>query len=507
MFPTSLGKKSYIARAPEKDLAQSAPSVRPPVPSDLTPLPASAPLTPIRQAGTEETKNEPDSVDDLDFALVHGSQSTIASCDTFSNGDEEELALPTYNPSEVRLSILTEFPECATRAKAQDLLINALKMGNDTHQQLIKFLLIPRTYSGSTPGNYCIPEGRREQATTLLKQQFIAATIQLILEESLMYIVEYSDSFYTVNDYYNGLFEKLERLRAGDQIKAIFRCCIGGVQTNELLYRECLNGLTVYLPQTKDKLMDDSCFALPSGLSEIASKVKAYKNNHETQKRNEAEAIKSLARCVPTFADSQNQLTVGYQVSLKSKAKSLVSKTRGNQEGIPYHHHGIKAKQLAKLAGLASLYYTEPLTQSTMPLIALQYGNGAIYQQLIKPNVAPWLLEAKNHKKLAATHYEPLLRAHGKKETSEIIERIRRLDCRGEILRGAEKDAYQYLQYWHRKNNRLQISTQAPEEKFLNRMMTSFIRLANSTTLFSAREKEVIQILGANQSRKSTRIR
>ena len=492
---TSLGKKSYIVPAPEQDLAQSAPNVRPPVLNDLTALPASAPSTPVHQAGTEETKNEPASVDDLDFALVHGSQSSIASCGTFSNGDEEELALPTYNPSKVRSLILSEFTECATRAKAQDLLINALKMGDDTHQQLIEFLLIPRTYSGSTPGNHYIPEGRREQATTLLKQQFIAATIQLILEESLMYIVEYSDSFYTVDDYYNGLLEKLKRLRTGDQIKAIFRCCIGSVQANKLLYREYLNGLTVYLPQTKDKLMDDSCFALPSGLSGIASIIETFKKNHRTQKRNEEEAVRSLVRCVPTFADSQNQLMGGYRVELKIKAKNLVSKTRGNQEGIPYNYHGITAEQLTELAGLASLYYTEPLTQSTMPLIALQYGNGAIYQQLIKPNVLPWLLEAKNHKKLAVTFYEPLLHAHGKKEINEIIERIRRLDCRGEILRGAEKDAYQYLQYWHRKNNRLQISTQAPEDGLLNKMMTSFIRLANSTTIFSAREKEVNKFL------------
>ena len=491
MFPTSLGKNSYVAPAPEKDLAQSAPDVRPPVPRNLTAQRATAPSTPVRQTGTEETENEPASDGEYNFALVHGSQSSIASYGTYSNGDEEELALPTYNPSEVRSLILSEFTECATRAKAQDLLINALKMGDDTHQQLIEFLLIPRTYSGSTPGNHCIPEGRREQATTLLKQQFIAATIQLVLEESLMYIVEYSDSFYTVDDYYNGLLEKLERLRADNQIKAIFRCCIGSVQANDSLYRECLNSLTVYLPQTKDELMGDSCFALPSGLSEIASKVETYKKNHEKQKRKEEEAVGSLVRCVPTFADSQNQLTLGYQASLKSKAKILVSKTRGNQEGIPYHYHGITAERLTELAGLASLYYTEPLTQSTMPLIALQYGNEAIYQQLIKPNVAPWLLEAKNHKKLAATFYEPLLRAHGKKETGEIIERIRRLDCRGEILRGAEKDAHQYLQYWHRKNNRLQTSTQAPEDGLLNKMMTSFIRLANSTTLFSAREKEM----------------
>ena len=491
MLPNSLGRKSYAAQVREKNLSQSAPGVKPPVPRDLMAPPARAFSTPVRQADTEETKNEPASDGDLDFALVHGSQSSIASCGTFSNGDEEEPALPTYNASEVRLSILTEFPECATRAKAQDLLINALKMGNDTHQQLIEFLLMPRIYSGSTPGNHYITEGRREQATTFLKQQFIAATIQLVLEESLMYIVEYSDSFYTVDDYYNGLLEKLERLRTGDQIKAIFRCCIGSVQVNKLLYRECLNGLTVYLPQTKNKLMDDSCFALPSGLSGIASRVETFKNNHRTQKRNEEEAVRLLANCDPTFADSQNQLTAGYQVSLKSKAKILVLEIRGNQEGIPYHYHGINADRLTELAGLASLYYTEPLTQSTMPLIALQYGNGAIYQQLIKPNVAPWLLETKNHKKLAATLYEPLLHAHGKKETSEIIERIRRLDCRGEVLRGAEKDAHQYLQHWHRKNNRLQISTQAPEDGFLNKMMTSFIRLANSTTLFSAREKEM----------------
>lgn len=391
------------------------------------------------------------------------------------------------------------------RNTAQQLLIDALKTGNNHYFDLVSLLL---------DDSACYEELQNElhtlfvdnQAVLLpLKQHLcILSAMQDILRDVHNLITKTEKPFEDNAIFYTQLVDRLKNAQ-DDYIRGQFDINVGMYLKDEALKEAawiyCLHPLRTYLPVDITSAQK-SYFSIESIPLQNLLETITLDISKLGQARDVAQD-KYETLCKP-IAELENSIGVAKRIRRQTLAEALFeSKNHEEKAGIPwsYKDHFKTVRSLMTLAGSVPLDAVEKETGSNIALIALQYNNDVIYTKLFSSNKEYTKTSQPNLLGLSAEHYDKALFWKNKEEREIAQANIQLKDANGELLRRIEKEIRQYIHEWHRKNNRLKSldTCESITGDFLENFAVIFIKLFNDPTLFEKRIDEANHYLNLVQ--------
>lgn len=382
---------------------------------------------------------------------------------------------------------------------AQQLLTDALKMGDDRFYDLAGLLLDENPIFAEQQSQLnSLFSGSQALLLPCKLHSAILVGMQSILENSLQLINSLTENVNPM-DFYKLLISRCTQTEE-NEIRLEFHNHVGmylhDLQEREEIRERCLRALQPYLPKNI-KNTQQSYFAISADFP-IEFLRKKIEHDIQTYKKARNNAHEKYARLAQESGSQEleNRLSIAKRTRRQTLTnKILAIKDYEKEAGLPYAYKDrFTLKQLLALASLVS--YDTILDQETgtnVALMALEYNNCKIYKDFFSTHKHLAKTTHCNRFNISAEFHEKALFWENVAEKEEAMALIKQRDIKGWALRPIEKQLHQYLQAWHKKNQRLYQDRS--DKTFMEKIIVGLMEFFYNKMLFVKRPHEAEGVL------------
>ncbi|WP_028388141.1 hypothetical protein [Legionella fairfieldensis] len=369
--------------------------------------------------------------------------------------------LRPYSEELQRLKELKKLPTASERTLAEQLVLWAIRSKTNQFNQVIHFLLADPVRSdyklhhqrqqlenkiaqGEIQLDFKLINYLKSQAIATVKIEllnFYERITQHLESDQCNDIAVYRTLFFTFTQEKREGLEDIFKQHLKLQMKEYFL----PHELQETIYREFMTKSQALLPESyetaDEKIRQIFCLDAPPQSLHFAESLRTLVPRLESEYNRTMDALQDFIDYRVYLVTSDNLEWTNYKREEEEWLKqSVTSIMQNGKQGIPARFRNA-IDNIERFKGLVSVDLVEEHTGSNLVLLALQYGNTALYNSL--DNNFKAKKYNPNKKELTAAFYY----------TCQQKQEIANYDREGQALRELEQDIFHYIEKWYAEDS------------------------------------------------------